>query len=131
MGSKPLRGGKPRLLGDHSGRRGRLYDRKFKALAQEYALDGELRAWRDDLGAVSVLWVEWVQTTRDLETARRARERGRGRRPSASAIVRLQKRASLAWDTFARAEEALRGRLKGRNAHDLATRLMEVSNAGE
>jgi hypothetical protein len=45
---------------------------------------------------VAAAWAEWRACSEALEEARQKREHGLGRRPSAAAIARLQKRMGLA-----------------------------------
>ena len=60
------------------------------------------------VGRTAALWVEFLSATRDLDAARRAREAGRGKRPSAGAIDRLSHRAKVASDGYAEALSALK-----------------------
>ena len=101
-----LGGGMPRLLGRHDGPRGRAYRRAYNALAAEFDLGSALA--RLEAGRVAVAWVNLEASSESLEAARRAREEGRGRRPSPRAIERLARRQGLANADYAQALAALR-----------------------
>lgn len=105
-GRHRLRAGAPRLLGDHGGHRGRWYGEAWRALRQEF---GELTGLvRLEAGRVCVAWVQYRAATLALEAARRARERGTGRRPGAREIERLARRQGLADQSYAQALDKLR-----------------------
>jgi hypothetical protein len=107
MGLHTLKARAPRLLGKHGGRDGRAYRRAYDALLLEYGpFDRPLL--RLEAGRVSVAWMNVEIATRALVTARRARERGRGRRPSVQAVERLAKRQGLADASYSQALDKLR-----------------------
>jgi hypothetical protein len=99
-------GGAPRLLGRHDGSRGRAYRRAFNALAAEFNLESALA--KLEAGRVALAWVNLEAASDSLEAARRAREEGRGRRPSPRAIERLARRQGLADTSYAAALDKLR-----------------------
>jgi hypothetical protein len=105
-GRRRLSAGAPRLLGSHSGARGRAYRRAFNALVAEFDLASALA--RLEAGRVAVAWVNLEASSESLEAARRAREEGRGRRPSPRTIERLARRQGLADQSYAQALAALR-----------------------
>lgn len=124
-------GGMPRLLGNHRGPRGRAYRRTFEALAAEYGPFSALG--RLEAGRVAVAWVNLVAASESLEAARRAREEGRGRRPSPRAIERLARRQGLADQSYAQALAALRELVAARrepaSIADLVTRQQQRGRA--
>jgi hypothetical protein len=105
-GRKPLALGKPRLLGYQGGVDGRAYHRAYAALDQEFLLMTPLL--RLEAGRVAVAWVNFVAATRALTAARREREHGKGRRPSAQVIERLSRRQGLADASYSLALGKLR-----------------------
>ena len=110
-----LRAGAPRLLGRHDGTRGRAYRRAYNALAAEFDLGSALA--RLEAGRTAVAWTNLEAATESLEAARRAREEGRGRRPSPRAIERLARRQGLANADYSQALNQLRELVAGRNGH--------------
>jgi hypothetical protein len=97
-GRRSLRYGAPRQFGDHAGYSSRWYSEHFKALKTRLGpFDGISLQYA---GATAVLWVTFKHDTRALEEAQRQRAKGKGRRPSASAIARLEKRQGLAWQSY-------------------------------
>lgn len=106
-GRRSLKAGAPRLLGLHDGRDGRAFRRAYAAL--EVALGpfppGLLRL---EAGRVAVAWANLEAATRALAAARRARERGKGRRPSVRELERLARRQGLADQTYSQALDKLR-----------------------
>jgi hypothetical protein len=113
-GRHRLRAGAPRLLGRHDGRRGRWFGEGWRAVRAEFGELGGLA--RLEAGRVCVAWVQFRTATEDLEQARRQREAGRGRRPSARLLERLARRQGLADTTYAQAVEKLRA-LVASNGH--------------
>jgi hypothetical protein len=105
-GRRRLRAGAPRLLGRHDGARGRAYRRAYSALEAEFDLTSPLA--KLEAGRVSLNWCHLQTATESLEAARRAREEGRGRRPSPRTIERLARRQGLANADFSQALAALR-----------------------
>jgi len=103
-----LKGDLPRLLSRHDGHRGVAYQRAGGALVRELGLKPGDTALLMQAGRCAQLWVEYVSASRDLDTARRARDAGRGRRPSAAAVDRLAYRAKQASDAYADALTALK-----------------------
>ncbi len=106
-GRKPLARGAPRLLGYHGGTDGHLYAAAFAALAEQYG-PFTLRLVRMEAGRTAAAWVRFVLAQRALTAARRERERGKGRRPSAQALERLSRRVGLEDASYAQALEKLR-----------------------
>ena len=105
-GKRRLSAGAPRLLGSHSGSRGRSYRRSYSALAAEFDLTSPLA--KLEAGRVAVAWTNLEAATESLEAARRAREEGRGRRPSPRTLERLARRQGLADTSYAQALNQLR-----------------------
>jgi hypothetical protein len=110
--SRGLKGGAPRLLGRHDGAAGRLYNRQFRALSEEFGpFTGVMRF---HAGGTAALFVTFQQATEALNDARRDRSEGKGRRPSASLITRLEKRQGLAWQSYSAALEKLQAMASSR-----------------
>jgi hypothetical protein len=103
---RPLKGGAPRLLGNHGGQEGKAYRRHFDALEAEIGPFTPLQ--RFEAGRVAAAAVELIAATRTLNAARRDRRLGKGRRPNLQAIERLARRAGLADGSYAAALERLR-----------------------
>ena len=96
--SRALRGGAPRMFGNHHGAAGKWYSQHYAALLKQLGpFDGVTRAYA---GAAAALWVTFKQDTQALIDAERARRQGRGRRPSTQAIARLKKRQGLSWGSY-------------------------------
>ena len=93
-GRRPLKAGAVRLLGTHDGLSGRAFRRGYDALAHAFDLSQPLA--RLEAGRAAVAWANFEAATRALADARRARERGTGRRPSAHAVERAARRQGLA-----------------------------------
>ncbi len=114
-GRRRLKANAPRLLGHHDGRDGRVYRRAYDALEAEFGpFSSQLQ--RNEAGRVAAAWLNLELSTQALAEARRVRERGRGRRPSAQAIERLARRQGLADQSYAQAVVHLR-ELAQRNGH--------------
>jgi hypothetical protein len=105
-GKHSLRAGAPRLLGRHDGQRGRWYREAWRALLAEFGDLGGLR--RLEAGRVALAWVEVRAAAVALEDARRARDAGLGRRPSAAELRAMTKRLGLADGTYSQALDKLR-----------------------
>lgn len=123
-GRRPLKGGAPRMLGKHHGAQGRAYRRAWDALALELGpFDRPLL--RLEAGRVAAAWVNVEIATATLAEARRRRDAGRGRRPSAQAVERMARRQGLADGSYIAALDKLRD-MTARNGHpkDLASRLL-------
>lgn len=110
--SRGLRGGAPRMLGSHGGAAGKLYNRIYGGLAEQFGPFNEVM--RFHAGATAALGVTFQQGTEALNDARRARGEGKGRRPSASLIARLEKRQGLAWQSYSAALEKLQAMASNR-----------------
>jgi hypothetical protein len=105
-GRKHLKGGAPRIMGRHNGRRGRMYRQAYSVLLTEFDLTSPLAQL--EAGRVAVCWVNLQTSTESLELARRAREVGRGRRPSLHTLERLARRQGLADTSYSQALNQLR-----------------------
>ncbi len=103
---KPLKGGAPRLYGNHSGTEGRAYRVAYDTLAAEFALTTPLL--RFEAGRVAALMVQLTLTTRALVAAQRHRRAGRGRRPNVQQIERLARRQGLSDASYSQAVDKLR-----------------------
>jgi len=127
--ARALRSGAVRLLGRHDGAPGRAFDAQYRALtARGLVPDAMTRQYGS---AVAALWVDWQAAERTLAEAQRQRRVGRGRRPSAAGIARLQKRVGLAWGSYDAALRRLE-ELAQRNGagRDLAARLAALPDVG-
>jgi hypothetical protein len=114
-----------RILGRHDGAPGRQFHSHYTALLERLGPFDALG--RQYASATAGLWVDWRAAEVALAEAQRQRLQGRGRRPSAQRIGRLQRRSGLAWSDYNQALaklEALAGRRPGR---DLASRLAAVA----
>jgi hypothetical protein len=112
------------MLGKHHGAQGRAYRRAWDALALELGpFDRPLL--RLEAGRVAAAWVNVEIATATLAEARRRRDAGRGRRPSAQAVERMARRQGLADGSYIAALDKLRD-MTARNGHpkDLASRLL-------
>lgn len=127
-GRKSLARGKPRLLDRHDGAEGRSYDAAYAAL-EEGLGPFRTRLLRFEAGRTAITRLNLEATTRALTAARRARERGRGRRPSVQAVERLAKRQGLADQTYSQAIARLE-ELAARNGKpDLARTIAEAQRS--
>jgi len=104
---KALKGQAPRLLGNHGGRAGKDYRRAWDTLAEGLG-PFDSRLLRFEAGRAAVAMINLEAATRALATARTARERGRGRRPSAQQLERLQRRQALQDGTCGQVLDRLR-----------------------
>jgi hypothetical protein len=87
---------------------------------------------RLEAGRVAVAWVNFAAATRALTAARREREQGKGRRPSAQTIERLSRRQGLADASYSQALGKLRELALPRLATpDLQAYLAERYAAGD
>jgi hypothetical protein len=120
-GRRRLKGGAERLLGDHSGLSGRAFRRVYDALAEEYDLSGRLAQL--EASRVALAWVNLEAASMALEAVRRARETGRGRRPSTRDLERASRRQGLADTSYAQALDRLRALAGPRKPLDLAQAL--------
>ena len=124
-GRRRLRAGAPRMLGRHDGVRGRWFRHAWTALVAEYGPFTGLA--RLEAGRVALAWVNLEAATEALEAARRAREEGRGRRPSPHAIERLYRRQGLADQSYSQALTQLRALIeRNHNGHGLAAALADT-----
>lgn len=132
-GRRRLKANAPRLLGQHDGRDGRVYRRAYDALESEF---GPFRSQlqRNEAGRVAATWLNLQVSTQALAAARRTRERGKGRRPSAQAFERLARRQGLSDGSYAAALDRLRELVGRRNGHGRpsspAELLAELSRQG-
>jgi hypothetical protein len=122
VGRRALRCGARRLLADHSGVGGSLFTTHYRALDQRLGpfTDPLLR---DLASAASAVWVEWQRSVADLDRARDVRTNGKGRRPNAQAIQRLQKRVGLAQSDYLTLLAKLEALCATRKGQTLAERL--------
>lgn len=116
-GRHRLKAGAVRLLGRHDGEDGRAFRACYDALVAELgSFDRPLL--RLEASRVAVAWTHLVTATRALAAARRAREQGKGRRPSAREIERLSRRQGLADATYSQALDKLLVKQDGRGQGD-------------
>ena len=109
MGGKRRAGaGLPRLLCRLDGVQGYAYRAFGAALARDLGLAPSDTALMAEVGMVARCWLEYGSASRALDEARRAREAGKGRRPSASAVDRLAHRAHVAQQAYSVALAALK-----------------------
>src|SRR5437870_11707474 len=114
--SRRLRGDAPRMFARHDRAAAQWYGRHFRELADKLGpFDSVTRTYA---GAVAALWVTFRRDTITLEDAQRARQAGRGRRPSTSAIIRLEKRQGLSWGSYDAALRRLEELSASRSNHD-------------
>lgn len=113
-GRPALLNGALRMFREHSGTRAGWFRAGYAGLADRFGpfVDEATRAYAS---GVAALFVTFRQDTVALDDAVRARQQGRGRRPSASAITRLEKRQGLSWHSYDRALQRLE-QLTGRQA---------------
>ena len=125
--SRPLRGGLRRLFPDHRSAVARAYRAHYLHLAEQFGPfpTGFLAGFAS---RVASAYVRALDSSRDLAQARAARERGRGRRPSAADVRRLAKRSGLDEGSYDAMLASLR-ELAVENGHgqDLASRLMRTA----
>lgn len=125
--SSALRCGAPRMYQRHTGRAGMWYRHHFHALDQQLGPFSELgRAYA---GAAAALWVTFRQDTIALEEAQQARRLGKGRRPSTSLIVRLEKRQWSSSQTYDSALVRLKTEVTARRNGQGGPSLAEVMGA--
>jgi hypothetical protein len=103
-----LKGGLPRALGRHDGAQGRAYRRFYAALAQEFGPFASESFLALAAGRVARLWLELDAAALALAEARRARQTGKGRRPSETRVERLANRHRVADSAYAAALTELR-----------------------
>lgn len=97
-GRRPLRSGAPRMFTTHAGRAARWYGQHFAALAQRFGpFDQLTEAYA---AGAAAFYTTFRQDTQTLHQAQEARQKGHGRRPSATAIARLEKRQGLSWQSY-------------------------------
>jgi hypothetical protein len=120
-GRRPLKARAPRLLGKHDGAAGRAYSRNYQALAAELGpFDRPLL--RFEAGRVALAMLNVEVASRALATARRTREQGTGRRPSARDLERLSRRQALQDQSYSQALDRLRTLVAGNgHAHRVPT----------
>jgi hypothetical protein len=97
---------------DPPARRRGWFTRHFGELEEQFGPFATALARRDAL-SLCTQFVEWQSAVYDLEAARRQREDGKGRRASASAISRLQKRSGLLWGDYTAARGRFEELVKG------------------
>jgi signal transduction histidine kinase len=125
-GRRRLSAGMVRLLARHDGLQGYVYRREWAALADAHDLTRPLV--RLLAGRVCVAAVNLDASTRALGTARRARARESGRRPSARDVERLARRQGLDEQAYAAALDRLREFVQT-NGHTTADPLAAVRQA--
>jgi hypothetical protein len=111
-----LTAGQPRALGRHDGLEGAVFRRAWASLVGEFGQPEPRSLLRLEMARAAVACVNFEVATRALVDARRAREKGRGRRPSPRAIERLCRRQGLADGSYSQALDKLRELVAGRNA---------------
>ncbi len=122
-GRHPLKGGAARLLGSHAGADGKAFRRVFDAVVARYGpLDALARL---EASRAAAAWVSYEAAQRALAAARRARERGKGRRPDARTIERLSRRAGLQEAGYAAAVARVEALAKATRAADVAAAFRE------
>jgi hypothetical protein len=131
-GKRRLKADAPRLLGKHDGEAGRAFRRHYDGLEAEL---GPFRSHllRFEAARVAVAGVNLEAATRALATARRARESGKGRRPSPRDLERLSRRQGLADATYSQALDKLRALARAdgasrRDPLDDVRRAVEAAN---
>ena len=114
------------MLACHRSPDGAQYRRAYEALEREHGpFTSEIV--RFAAGRVALLQVNLTASARALDAARRARERGKGRRPSERRIERLARRVGLDDGSYQAALDRLR-ELVAKNGHgqDIASQLARL-----
>lgn len=126
-GRRQLKAHAPRFLGRHDGRDGRAYYRCFAALEADLGPFTSALV-RFEAGRTAVAMVNLTLATEALTAARRARDRGKGRRPGPRELERLARRQGLADTSYSQALDRLRELVATRRGPaDLARRLAEAA----
>jgi hypothetical protein len=129
-GRRRLPAGKPRLLSRHDGWRGIAYGRAYADMVSEF---GEPASGliRFEYGRVALAQVNLLEASRALDAARWTRTHGKGRKPSAARLERLQRRQALQDQSYSQALDRVRALAKA-NGHgpDLAALLAALPDAG-
>lgn len=127
--SRALTGRMPRMFRSHQGQRGAWFREAYRGL--EARLAGPFDAvTRQYAAGVSALWVEWRSDKLAQEEAERARQAGRGRRPSVQEIARLKKRAALSWGSYDAALRRLEELAAKRPAQSFAEAIANAGGSG-
>lgn len=122
-GRRRLQAGAPRFLGRHDGLPGRRYRQCYTALEEQFGPFASALL-RFEAGRTAVAMLNLHTATEALAGARRARERGKGRRPGSRDVERLSRRHGLADATYTAAVARLEG-LVHANGHRQPTTLEE------
>jgi hypothetical protein len=98
----------PRMLGTHEGIDGKAYRRAWTALVAEFGSPPHQSLFRLEMGRCAAAWTTLEAAQRRLADARRRRDTLKSHRPTESMILRLEKRAGLADESYGRAVDRLR-----------------------
>ena len=108
MGRRRLGGHAVRMLGSHAGIDGKAFRRGYNALCDEFGAPPSHGILRLEMSRAAVAWTTLEAAQRRLAEARRRRETLKTHRPSESMILRLEKRAGLADESYSRAVDRVR-----------------------
>jgi hypothetical protein len=111
------------MLGTHEGIDGKAFRRAWTALVAEFGAPTHHSLLRLEMGRCAVAWTTLEAAQRRLADARRRRETLKNHRPSESMILRLEKRAGLADESYGRAVDRLREMVGPRKPASLADQL--------
>jgi hypothetical protein len=123
-GKRRLKAGAQRLLGDHSRLSGKVFRRCYDALGEEFDLSSRLLQL--EASRVALAWVNLDAASQALETIRRARETGKGQRPTTRDVERAARRQGLADTSYSQALSQLRSLAGPRKPLDLAEALAQA-----
>lgn len=94
-----------RLYGDGHTADARAFCRGWAALEQRLGV--ALEPFLTETAAAVEFGLQWQDVTGELRQAQEARQRGKGRRPTASRIASLRKRQGLSWQSYDQAVRRL------------------------
>jgi len=130
MGRRRLPGNAVRMLGSHAGLAGKAFRRCYDALVAEFGVPPTHSTLRLEMSRVAVAWTTLEAAQQRLADARRRRETLKTHRPSEAMILRLEKRAGLADQSYERAIDRLRELVKaGRNRDKTPEQLLAEADA--
>ena len=118
-GKRALKGGVPRVFGNHLSHDGRSYSRAYQDLEIAFGPFTSNHV-KFEASRVAVLRLQWEHWTKELATAQGKRRNGRGRRPSPREVERLARRQGLADGSYAAALQRFEGLVKRTGGQDLA-----------
>ncbi len=105
-----LRGGIPRLYGNHRTPKGRKFRQEYLRIVQVHGQEVP-EVFKLDVAMVADLFAQWMGLAAQVAELEQERRTGKGRRPSEQRIVRLMKRKELTRYSYQSAREKLEARL--------------------